>query len=54
MELAQEVVNFTSACEHLLAAVAHRSMTDDEARIVKYYCNEILEKGLPPKHRVGG
>jgi hypothetical protein len=49
METAKEVHNFSSACEHLLATVViHRPLTEDEKRVVEYYCHEILQKITPP------
>jgi hypothetical protein len=50
VRLAEEVHNFTSACERLLATATNssRSLSEDEARIVQYYCNELLEKMIPP------
>ena len=49
VRLADEVHKFTSACERLLAAGTNssRSLTEDEARIVQYYCHELLEKMIP-------
>ena len=50
MRLSEEVHKFTSACERLLATAADssRSLTEDEARVVQYYCNELSEKLIPP------
>jgi hypothetical protein len=50
MRLAEEVRKFSSACEHLLASAASsgRTLTADEAHVVKYYCNEVLAKVVPP------
>ena len=50
MRLAEEVHKFTSACERLLATAGNssRSLTEDEARLVHYYCLELLEKMIPP------
>ena len=43
--LGGRVVKFISACERLLAAIAiHRPLTQDEALLVKHYCNEVLSK----------
>ena len=37
MRVENEVNNFTSACEHLLAAVnLNRPLTDDEKRLIDY------------------
>ena len=50
MHLSEEVHKFTSACERLLATAENssRSLTEDEARVVQYYCNELSEKLIPP------
>jgi hypothetical protein len=50
MRLAQDVQNFSGACERLLAtaAISNRTLTEDEARIVQYYCKELAEKLFPP------
>jgi hypothetical protein len=50
MLLAEEVRKFSSACEHLLARAANsgRTLTADEAHVIKYYCNEVLAKVVPP------
>lgn len=50
MILAEEVRKFSSACEHLLAIAAKsgRNLTEDEARLVEYYCKEIISKVVPP------
>jgi hypothetical protein len=55
VRLAEEVHKFTSACERLLATAANssRALTEDEARIVQYYCNELLEKMIPPSLKDG-
>lgn len=48
MQLAQEVQNFSSACEHVLSAIAmNRPLTSDEATMIQYYCKELLEKVMP-------
>lgn len=50
LRLAQEVNNFTSACEHLIAAAeTHRQLTEDEMRLIVYYCNEMIEKFSPDR-----
>lgn len=50
MQLAQDVHRFGSACEQLLAtaATANRTLTEDEARLVQWYCKELAEKLFPP------
>jgi hypothetical protein len=50
MRLAEDVRKFSSACEQLLAtaATSNRTLTEDEARIIQYYCKEVAEKLFPP------
>jgi hypothetical protein len=50
MYLAEQVRKFSSICEHLLSATATsgRTLTEDEVRVVEYYCNELLAKVVPP------
>ena len=50
MRLAEDVRKFGSACEQLLvtAAESNRTLTEDEARLVQYYCKELAEKLFPP------
>ena len=48
MKVSKEVHQFTHSCEELLAAVAaNRPLTNDEARIVEYYCKDMLIKAVP-------
>ena len=48
MQLAKEVKTFSSACEHILSAIAmNRPLTQDEASMIEYYCVEILSKVAP-------
>jgi hypothetical protein len=45
MQFKDAVHNFTSACERLIASMAlQRSPTEEEALLVKFYCNEVLQK----------
>ena len=45
MRFKDAVHNFTSACEHLIAYMAiYRQPTEEEVLLVKFYCNEVLEK----------
>jgi hypothetical protein len=49
MQLKNDVHDFGKACEHLLASVAiHRPLTGEERLLVRYYCNELLEKTAHP------
>ena len=51
MRLAEDVRKFSIACEQLLvtASSSSRTLTEEEARLVEYYCNELLAKVVPPK-----
>jgi hypothetical protein len=55
MRLADEVRNFTSACQQLLAVAGSsgRTLTVDEVRVVEYCCNEVLAKVVPPPTNQG-
>jgi hypothetical protein len=45
MEVSKNVHLFTTACEHLLASIAvHRPLTQEEALLVKHYCDEVVRK----------
>jgi nitrogenase subunit NifH len=49
MRVAKEVHNFTSACEHLLAAVVlNRPLSEEEKRLIDYYCSELQSKLIAP------
>lgn len=49
VELSAEVHRFSSACEHLLAGIAiHRPLTDEEKRLIQYYCNELHNQVTAP------
>lgn len=48
MQLAQEVKAFSSACEHILSAIAmNRPLSSQEAAMIEYYCVEVLAKVHP-------
>ena len=48
MQLSKDVHTFTSACERLLAAGAiYRPLTNEEVRLIEYYCKELLQKVVP-------
>ncbi|HTL63285.1 MAG TPA: hypothetical protein VL261_16700 [Nitrospira sp.] len=34
--------NFSNACEHFLFSLGKKPLTESEARIVAYYCKELL------------
>ena len=45
MQLSNEVHNFARYCERLLSTVAvSRPLTEEEMRLVEYYCREVLTK----------
>lgn len=45
MEVAAEIQKFSAACETLLSAITmHRPLTDEEVRLIEYYCIELLAK----------
>ena len=45
MQLSDEVHNFARYCERLLStAVMIRPLTEEEMRVVEYYCRELLTK----------
>jgi chaperonin GroEL (HSP60 family) len=48
MQLAKGVKTFSSACEHILSAIAtNRPLTQEEAAMIESYCLEILAKVTP-------
>ena len=53
MKLSQEVDQFSSACERLIAVAttSTRAISEAEARIVDYYCNEVRKKVVPESLR---
>jgi hypothetical protein len=42
--LSKDIETFGNACEHLLASIAMRPLTEDEAGFIRHYCNELLSK----------
>jgi hypothetical protein len=45
MQQADEFHTFSSACERLLFSIMrNRPFTEKEARVIEYYCKEILAK----------
>ena len=49
MRVKNEVKNFTSACEHLIAAVdLNRPLSEEEKRLIDYYCCELHDKLISP------
>lgn len=45
MQLASEAKHFFGACERLISLIAsNRRLTDDEARMIEFYCKEVLAK----------
>ena len=48
MQLANEAKNFFGACERLISLIAsNRRLTEDEARMIEFYCKEVLAKIAP-------
>ena len=48
MQLAKEVQSFSTACEHILSAIAmNRPLTPDEAAMIQYYLVELSAKIAP-------
>ena len=48
MELANEAKHFFGACERLISLIAsNRRLTEDEARMIEFYCKEVLAKVAP-------
>jgi len=50
MHLAEDVHKFSSACERLLttATTSRRPLTEEERRLVEYYCREVMAKFISP------
>lgn len=44
MQQGEEFRTFSSACEQLLFSMTNRPLPEKEARIVEFYCKEILAK----------
>ena len=45
MELAANVQKFSDSCESLLSSITmHRPLTEEEVRVIEYYCIELLAK----------
>ena len=45
MQQAEALRTFSRGCERLLLSIkTHGALAEDEARIVEYYCKEILAK----------
>jgi hypothetical protein len=48
MQLSKDVHSFSSACERLLATGAiYRPLTQEEVKLIEYYCKELLQKVVP-------
>jgi hypothetical protein len=51
MQVASEVKDFSGASERLLSAIAiNRRLTEEEAKVIQYYCKELLAKVAPRLH----
>lgn len=51
MQVASEVKDFSGASERLLSTIAmNRQLTEEEAKVIQYYCKELLAKVAPRLH----
>ena len=57
MRLKKEVSHFASSCEQLIAEAeaCSRTLTDEEALLIEFYCREVLKKVVkrPPSQQEG-
>jgi hypothetical protein len=45
MQMGSEVKNYLGACERLISHLTlNRQLTEDEARMIEFYCKELLAK----------
>jgi mannose/cellobiose epimerase-like protein (N-acyl-D-glucosamine 2-epimerase family) len=44
MHMTGEVRNYLGACERLISVMMSRQLTDEEARMIEFYCKELLVK----------
>jgi hypothetical protein len=52
MQHAKAFQSFSDACERFVSSMAtNRSLSNDEAQVVAFYCKEILEKIEPCLHK---
>lgn len=52
MQHAKAFHSFSDACERFVSCIAtHRSLSNDEAEVIAFYCKEILEKIEPCLHK---
>ena len=55
MQHAKAFHSFSDACERFVSSIAtHRSLSNDEAEVIAFYCKEILEKIEPCLHKHPG
>jgi hypothetical protein len=48
MQMASEVKNYLGACERLISHLTlNRQLSEDEARMIEFYCKELLAKIAP-------
>jgi hypothetical protein len=47
MHMTGEVRNYLGACERLISVMMSRQLTDEEARMIEFYCKELLAKIAP-------
>jgi hypothetical protein len=49
MSLKDDIHAFGNACEHLIASMASRPLTEEEVLYIRHYCKELLDKtSVPP------
>jgi hypothetical protein len=52
MQVASEVKDFSGASQRLLSTIAmNRQLTEEEAKMIHYYCKELLAKVAPRLHQ---
>ena len=47
MHMTGEVRNYLGACERLISVMMSRHLTDEEAKMIEFYCKELLAKIAP-------
>jgi hypothetical protein len=52
MQQAKAFHSFSDACERFVSSIAkNRSLSNDEAQVIAFYCKEIREKIEPSLHK---
>jgi hypothetical protein len=44
MHMTGEVRNYLGACERLISVMMSRQLTDEEARMIEFYCKDFSSK----------